>query len=148
MTALAADKERLRLGNTEAIGSVPAAASAHPYMGSLLAVVSGGAGGRGLPAATATTHVILGVCTEEVDNSAGAADAKTIPYEEGVFEFENSAGGDLIDAGDVGALAYVVDDNTVALTNGGSTRSVAGKIVGMSRNGKPLVLVGLSQPKS
>lgn len=141
MTALAADKARTRWGDARSVGSVPAAASTITYAGSLVAVVTGGSDGYGRPAATATTHAVLGVATKKVDNSAGAAGAETIPYETGVFSFENSSAGDLIDQGDVGALCYVVDDDTVALTNGSSSRSVAGIIMGMDGT-KVKVLVG------
>ena len=37
--------------------------------------------------------------------------------------FANSASGDLITAAEVGSDCYIVDDQTVAKTNGSSTRS-------------------------
>ena len=46
----------------------------------------------------------------------------------GVFQFQNSSAGDLIALANLGADCYIVDDQTVALTNGTNTRSVAGKI--------------------
>jgi len=53
----------------------------------------------------------------------------------GVFKFANSANGDLIAQANVCADCYIVDDNTVALTDGGGTRSRAGKIVGVDSDG-------------
>lgn len=143
MTALAADKARHRSGEALRTGSVPAQAATTVFAGSLVSVISGGAAGYGIPGATATTHIALGVATKGVAN-AGAAGAKTIPYEEGVFEFDITSSE--IDQGDVGALAYITDDNEVGLVSTG--KSVAGKIVGIGPNGGALVLVGLGQPKA
>lgn len=53
----------------------------------------------------------------------------------GNFRFNNSSAGDLIAQVNVGANCYIVDDNTVALTSGSSTRSVAGKIVDVDSQG-------------
>ncbi len=47
---------------------------------------------------------------------------------DGVFCFDSAGGADAITFDDIGATCYVVDDQTVALTNGTGTRSVAGKI--------------------
>ena len=46
----------------------------------------------------------------------------------GTFRFGNSASGDLIAIADIGNDCYIVDDQTVAKTNGTNTRSVAGKV--------------------
>ena len=43
--------------------------------------------------------------------------------------------GDLIAQADVGADCYIVDDQTVAKTNGTNTRSVAGKIIAVDADG-------------
>ena len=42
---------------------------------------------------------------------------------------------DLITTADIGADCYVVDDQTVAKTNGGGQRSVAGKIFDVDAQG-------------
>jgi len=139
--ALSAEKARLRIGQPISVGVAPVAASTTIYKGALIAVVSGGAAGYATNAATATTHIVLGVATATVVNS-GAAGAKSVPYEAGDFEFTNSASADLIDQGDTGATVYVVDNDVVALTDGSSSRSVAGLVVGMNGT-KPIVRVGL-----
>ena len=78
---------------------------------------------------TATTLVAVGVARETVDNSAGNAGDLKIPVDrEGWFRFDNSGGGDAIAMKDVGKVCYVVDDATVALTDGTGTRSAAGRI--------------------
>jgi len=52
-----------------------------------------------------------------------------IEFREGVFRYANSAAADLIATADIGAVCYIVDDQTVAKTNGTNTRSPAGAVV-------------------
>ena len=101
------------------------AASVHALTGGL-AVLS--ATGFAQPGTTATNVVALGVFAEEFDNSAGANGAATVEVERGIFRFDNSAGADEIAITDVGKKCFIVDDQTVALTDGTATRSVAGII--------------------
>lgn len=91
--------------------------------------------GYAAPATVATTLVALGRFEETVDNSAGANGDLVVKIKRGVFKFGNSAAGDLIAQADVGADCYIVDDQTVAKTNGGATRSRAGKIVAVDGGG-------------
>lgn len=77
---------------------------------------------------TSTTLKTVGVAIEQADNSAGAAGDIRVKVRRGVWRFGNSTAGDLITLANVGSDCYVVDDQTVALTNGTATRSVAGKI--------------------
>lgn len=142
MAAITTAKNRLRFGEPIALGESKVAASTTIVGGGMVGVISGGAAGYLVNALTSTTLLVLGVAIKTVDNSAGAAGALSAGYEVGDFEFENSAAADLIDQGDIGATVYAVDNNTVALTNGTSTRSVAGKLVGISPAGKPVVRVG------
>jgi hypothetical protein len=86
--------------------------------------------------ATATTLKAVGVADETADNSTGAASAINVKCRrDGWFPFANSAAGDLIVLGDVGSDCYLVDDQTVAKTNGGATRSVAGKVRDVNAQG-------------
>lgn len=101
------------------------AATVHAFAGGL-AVLS--ATGYAKPGTTATGLMALGRFAEEYDNSAGADGAATVEVERGIFRFENSAAADEIALTNVGKLCYIVDDQTVALTNGTATRSVAGII--------------------
>ena len=81
--------------------------------------------------ATSTTLVALGVAMTE-----SPAGYTTQPdCEAGVFAFANSAAADEIADSDAGSDCYIVDDNTVALTDGTPTRSVAGKIVRVDDDG-------------
>lgn len=85
------------------------------------------ASGWAVPGSVATTLKCIGRAEETVVNS-GANGDKTVDIRQGVFQFKNSAAGDLIARADIGATCYIVDDETVAKTNGTNTRSAAGTI--------------------
>lgn len=104
-------------------GVVQAAAAKIFYAGAILAL---DAGGKGTPGATSATLKGLGRVKRTV--TSGAADVVLVEYERGVFRFANSDGADAITAVDIGASAYMVDDQTVAKTSGTNTRSIAGVI--------------------
>lgn len=91
--------------------------------------------GHAVPGSTATTLRTAGRAAESVDNSAGADGDKRIRIDQGVFKFGNSAGADEITQAEVGTVCYVVDDQTVAKTDGTSTRSKAGVVVGVDSDG-------------
>lgn len=111
---------------------VPVAAATKIYQGGMVAI---NASSLAVPGATSTTLKCIGRADETADNTAGSAGDKKITVRRGVFQFANSASGDLIALKDVGAVCYMVDDQTVALTNGSSSRSVAGKIHDVDANG-------------
>lgn len=121
MTALAKDRNTPRRDGIQFHD--PVAASTTIYAGSLVCL---NASGYAVPGSTATTLKARGVAQEQVDNSAGAAGAQEIETRRGVFPFANSSSTDQITRADIGSTAYIVDDQTVAKTNGTSTRSVAG----------------------
>ena len=77
----------------------------------------------------------VGRADAPADNSGGAAGDLTVDVRKGIFRFANSAGADEIGPEDVEGTAYIVDDETVALTDGGATRSVAGKIYDVDAQG-------------
>jgi hypothetical protein len=91
--------------------------------------------GYATPGAVATTLVADGMALATVDNSDGAAGAVTIEIEKGVFRFKNSAAADAITRAEIGDDCYIVDDETVAKTDGGTTRSKAGEIVDVGAQG-------------
>ena len=107
------------------------AAGARIQQGTIVAL----AAGLAAPATTALGLVADGRARSSVDNTGGAAGAVTIEVDKGTFLFASAAGGDLIGDGDIGHLAYLVDDQTVAKTDGGGTRSVAGKIMDVDASG-------------
>lgn len=85
--------------------------------------------GYAAPGRTATGLIALGVARKDVDNSAGANGDLLADVERGPFPFNNSGGGDAITLAHIGKDCFIVDDNTVALTDGYGTRSKAGRIV-------------------
>lgn len=127
---LTADRNTPRRDGKDRV--LPVAGSTKIYGGSL---VARDASGNAVPGSAATTLLGVGRAEQQVDNSAGAAGALTVPVAAGVFQFANSAAGDLITLADVGNNCYIVDDQTVAKTNGTNTRSVAGIIFDVDANG-------------
>ena len=112
--------------------SVPMAASAKIYAGSLVAA---NASGYAAPGSTATTLTALGRAEEQKDNSAGAnGDKSVLVRRKKAFKFANY-GSDLVTQAELGKTCYIVDDQTVAKTDGTSTRSAAGKVVGVDSDG-------------
>ncbi len=85
--------------------------------------------------AVATGAMGVGKAEATVDNTAGAAGAQSLEYRPGTFRFANSGGGDLIVQADVGKLCYIVDDQTVAKTDGTGTRSRAGIVESIESGG-------------
>jgi hypothetical protein len=130
MAALSADRNTPTRSPEEIV--LPAAAAKKFFAGALAAL---DAAGRATPGAVATTLKGLGRVEACVDNSAGAAGDVSVKIRRGTFRWANSAAGDAITAADIGADAYIVDDQTVAKTNGTNTRSVAGKIMDVDAQG-------------
>ncbi|OSC96070.1 hypothetical protein BZY60_000305 [Pseudomonas aeruginosa] len=123
MPALTKDRNTVRRDGVQF--SDPVAAATRIFAGSLVCL---DASGNAVPGSTATTLKARGLAQEQVDNSAGAAGDLRIETRRGVFLFANSAAADEITRADIGATAYIVDDQTVAKTDGTSTRSAAGTI--------------------
>lgn len=147
MAALTAERKTPKLGQ-DVLPSFPtnlglgvAAAVKHIAGGIVCMAATGANAGFSVTGTTALGLVALGIAEKTVDNTSGSAGALTIVPRQGTFLLNNSAGIDLIAAINIGADCYIVDDNTVALTNGGGTRSRAGVIVAVD-SGTP----GQSQP--
>jgi len=87
------------------------------------------------PGSTATGLVCVGRCRKTSDNTSGADGAIYAQAESGTFKWDNSSAGDLITQADVGKACYIVDDHTVAKTDGTGTRSVAGIIQAVDSDG-------------
>lgn len=122
MVALAASRNTLRRDTGRQSHPVKAATSV--YQGGIVCL---DASGWAVPGAVATTLKTIG-CAEETVVNSGANGDKSVKLRRGTFRFGNSAAGDLIARADIGASCYIVDDQTVAKTNGTSTRSIAGTI--------------------
>lgn len=129
MTALAADRSTARRDGGSF--SYPVAASVTCYAGGMAVLDSSG---NCKPAVTATGLVPVGVFTEQIANGAVAA-AVSVLVKPGIFRFGNSSSGDAITKAEIGDRCYIVDDQTVAKTDGSGTRSIAGQIVDVGDDG-------------
>lgn len=129
MAALTGSRDTPRYGdkNLPELLKVPMKAAAKGYQGGIACV---DATGYCVSGSTALNLKTLGVFRADVDNTAGANGAKTAEVRRGAHLFNNSAAGDLIAQVDMYADVFIVDDNTVAKTNGGGTRSIAGRVIG------------------
>lgn len=111
---------------------VPVAANAVIFAGGLTAA---NATGFATPGAVATTLTYLGRAEEGVNNTGGSNGAKTVLVRrKKAFQWKNH-GADLVTQALLGKTCYIVDDETVAATNGGNTRSAAGIVVGIDSGG-------------
>jgi len=109
----------------------PVAAATIIYQGALVAL---SAAGNAVPGSVAATLKAIGRAEETIDNSTGAAGAQSVRVKRGVFRFKNH-GADACVQADTLADCFIVDDETVAKTNGGNTRSRAGKILEVEATG-------------
>lgn len=131
MAALTADRNTVSRKGDDF--EYPVAAATKIYAGSMVGFNAGAA--YATKAVTSTTLKGVKVAQELADNSAGAAGDINVKVRKGCFRFANSAAGDAITLADVGSDCYVVDDQTVAKTNGTGTRSVAGKVADVDAAG-------------
>jgi hypothetical protein len=77
----------------------------------------------------------IGRADGNVDNSLGADGDVFVRVKRGAsFRFDNLAT-DLVPRSHIGADCYIVDDATVASTDGAGTRSIAGKIMDVDDDG-------------
>lgn len=108
--------------------SVPVAASAVIYAGALVVANSSG---YAAPGSTATTLTYLGRAEASADNASGSnGDVSVLVRRGKAFLFAND-GTDPVTQASLGKTCYIVDDETVAATNGTSTRSAAGIVLGL-----------------
>ena len=107
----------------------PVAASTKIFAGSLVVL---NATGYAAPGSTATGLVARGLAEEQIDNSAGADGDLSINIRSGCFQFKNDAS---INRTHIGGTAYIVDDETLAATDGTGTRSAAGTIKDVDSDG-------------
>jgi hypothetical protein len=123
--ALSAPRNTPRRANR--LISLPVAAATTIFGGAMVSVLATGTGA--VPAGTASSGPCVGCANETVDNSAGAAGDLRVTVERACFRYGNSADADAIGIEDIGQPCYIVDDETVALTDDSGAREVAGAIV-------------------
>jgi hypothetical protein len=130
MASLSTDRNTPRREGT--LRTLPVAGSARIYAGAL---VARDAGGYATPGATGTTLRGVGRAESHADNTGGADGALSVDVLAGVFRFDNSAGADEVTRAHIGADCHMVDDHTVAKTDGTGTRSVAGTVFDVDPDG-------------
>lgn len=123
MAALTKDRQTPERSGKEF--SFPVKASTQIFAGSIVVL----AAGLAEPGKAATGLIAVGRAEAHADNRNGGNGDIDVPVRAGVFRFDNSASADLITRADIGADAWIVDDQTVAKTDGSATRSKAGRIV-------------------
>ena len=117
--------------NTEIL-LVQVAGGVKIYAGSLVCF---NANGFATPGATATTLTYAGRAETSIDNTAGADGAVSINVRRRkAFKWANSAA-DPLTLANIGQIVYIVDDFTVAKTNGANTRSPGGKLMAVDVDG-------------
>lgn len=105
--------------------SGPMAANVRIFAGALIMRT---ATGHLAPGATATGAVGAGRADIAANNLGGTAGAIAADWRKGIFRFNNSGAADLLTLADIGKPCFIVDDCTVARTNGSATRSPAGVV--------------------
>lgn len=129
MTAIATDRPTKRRDKGQPVRKM---AAVKVYAGTIVALNASGYLTNGV---VATTLVDPGVAQETVDNSGGAAGDLSCRVERGVWQFANSSSTDTIGITEIGKSCYIVDNQTVAKTDGGGTRSIAGKVYDVDAQG-------------
>ncbi|MDH4449199.1 MAG: hypothetical protein QE265_01235 [Rhodoferax sp.] len=123
MPALTADRDTPRRENL--LRNFLVKGANRIFAGSLVCIDSTGFAVKGQ---VSTTLTCVGRADEMVDNTSGPDGAQRVTTMSGTFRYANSTAGDLITLADVDAACFIVDDQTVAKTNGTNTRSQAGII--------------------
>jgi hypothetical protein len=114
-----------------ALLSCGVAGSTKIFAGALVALAAGFA----TKGAASVGLVAMGRAEETVDNTDGSDGDLSIKIRPGVFQFANSSSTDEITAASIGFPCFIVDDQTVAKTDGGATRSRAGIVVDVDAAG-------------
>lgn len=113
------------------IQGYPVLADTKIYKGSLVVL----AGGYACPGKVGTGLKCVGRAEDTVDNTGGGPGGKTVVVKRGCFHWANSAAADEITQAEVKGKCYVIDDQTVAKTDGTGARSEAGVIEGVDATG-------------
>jgi hypothetical protein len=104
------------------------------YKGAI--IVQDTATGYCKPAVTGTGLVCLGIAAmEQASVTTTSSGATTIPVKRGIWLCKNSAAADEITNAWRGQPCFLVDDQTVAKTDGSASRSVAGTVVEVTTEG-------------
>ena len=151
MTAMVAGKQLIKLDGTSCDDAAGQKGNTIAFAGGLVMLDASGFAVKGQ---TLTGLVAVGVAKtnrglDRYDATATgplgvlADGVQTVRWDEGIVPFANSGGGDaILTTTQPGVPLYVVDDQTVALTNGSGTRSPAGLFHSIDAAGVVYVEVG------
>lgn len=130
MAALTQDRNTVRRDGL--LIEPPVAGGARIFTGALVAI---NAAGLAVPGSTSATLVGAGSALAPADNTLGAAGALRVRLDRRPARFANSAAADAITLADLGRDCFIVDDQTVAKTNGAGARSRAGRVFDVDADG-------------
>ena len=130
MPALIQDRPTLRRPGEQI--EPPVGANARIFAGALVAI---NATGFAVAGATGATLKGAGVAERRADNTGGVDGAIRVRLSKTPHAFANSAAADAITLADIGSDCYMVDDQTVAKTNGSNTRGRAGRVYDVDADG-------------
>lgn len=99
------------------------------YAGALVAVNSSG---YAVAASDAASIQVIGCAAEKVDETGKASGTDNITILMGTFRYKN---GDTVTDANIGDICYVVDDQTVSVTNSGSNAAIAGIVADVDSDG-------------
>lgn len=124
MPAATTDRNTRRRGSD--VRTLPVAANTMIPAGIIAAV---NAAGHMVNAGEASAVRVVGYTQSRSDNTDGVAGTLMHPAWRGVAgPFHTGSGADQVGAADVGALCYVIDNQTVARVDGGTGRLAAGRV--------------------
>lgn len=132
MATLTTERSTLYIDDSE-FEDVPLLANAIVFQGGIVCLDASGWGTKG---AVATTLKAVGIAQYNCDNTGGANGAKYVRVRKGKHVMVNS--GDVTRA-NIGAPCYIVDDQTVAMSTGTGTRSIAGNVADATATGVVVV---------
>lgn len=141
MAALTQNTGRVNYGSNIPPDTWEAADNQVFYQGSIVLKKSDGLAYVGVAYAAASNGQVLGCALYELDTTIAANQGKSVIVQPGTFgDFDNSAAADEIAEDDRGKLCYLVNDNTVALTDDSGNRTTAGRIHSIADDGTSVVV--------
>ena len=128
MVALTQDRNTATRPGADVVD--PMAANVTIYMGAIVVLNAAGNADRGT---TAVGLIARGIAQETKTNGANVGE-NSIRSFPAIARLANLAA-DAVTRAEIGDDCFIVDDQTVAKTNGGNTRSVAGKVIDLDAQG-------------
>ncbi|MDP2331814.1 MAG: hypothetical protein Q8M19_14080 [Reyranella sp.] len=130
---MAASADRTTRTRSGELLSLPVKGDVKIFAGTIVAL---GADGYARPGRATATDIAVGIAAAQADNTGGADGAIRVEvFARIVGCFANSGSGDAITLTEVKKAVFVVDDVTVAKTNGAGARPVAGKVIDVDASG-------------